>query len=263
MRVILFGSCKGGTGKSTNTALTAKAFAEDHKVGVFDVDFQGPNLAKILGMKDLSPMEVSPEGIIPKQYNGMKVASVLFEFIDKNLPVSKVGEERVSILNQLINSLVWGELDYLFVDLPPGTSDEVLGMLEYMPKIDGVVIATVGTPAAIDDAKRFVNQMNRYKIPIIGHISNMAYQWCGSKKLIVFGQTSITEGIGTTELAELPFKLTLSKKDFQGVKEKIIEFFEVKKDTETLVCGDDVDGTDEDWKRRGIQDTKPQEGDHD
>lgn len=229
MRVILFGSCKGGTGKTTNTVLTGKAFAEDHKVGLFDIDLQGPNLPRILGMKDISPMEVTAEGILPKQHEGMKIASVLFEFIDKDLAVSVVGQERAMIVKELINSLVWGELDYLFVDLPPSTSDEVLGMLEYMPKIDGVIIVTVGTLAAIDDAKRFVNQMNRFGVPIIGHINNMSYRMSGKEKITIFGRNPITEGLGTVELAELPFKDLLSEKDFLGIKEKIIKFFEVKK----------------------------------
>lgn len=232
MKTILFGSCKGGTGKTTCTVFIGKAFRNGNSVGLFDVDFQGPNLPVILGMEDLSPMVVAKEGIIPKRHDGMMVASVLFEFIQKDLPVSMGGQERGLIVRELINSLAWGELDYLFVDLPPGTTDEVLGMLEYMPKIDGVVIVTIGTLAAIEDAQRFINQMNRYEIPIIGHINNMAYQEFGKQKRTLFGTHDVSEMLGTKELGELPFKLTLSEKDFVGIKEKIIEFFKDEKPLE-------------------------------
>ena len=173
--VIAVGSGKGGVGKSTVSVNIALALAKDGaRVGLMDADIYGPNIPRMLGGR----LPDSPEGqkIRTAEAFGMKVLSIGF-MVQPGQPLIWRGPMLHSAIQQFITDFDWGELDYLIIDLPPGTGDVQLSLSQSLP-IDGAVIVSTPQQVAIDDAYRAVSMFAKLEIPLFGIVENMAYYRC-------------------------------------------------------------------------------------
>lgn len=176
--VIAVMSGKGGVGKSTVSALLASSMAKNgHKVGILDADITGPSIPRLLGLKGGS-VKTSEQGMVPPQTSmGIKVMSINLLLEREDEAVIWRGPILASVINQFWEEVDWGELDYLFVDLPPGTGDVPLTVLQTLP-LDGIVIVYSPQDLAIMIVKKAVRMANMMEVPIVGLVENMAYLEC-------------------------------------------------------------------------------------
>jgi Mrp family chromosome partitioning ATPase len=172
---ILVMSGKGGVGKTTvaiNLALTLAT--KGYEVGVMDADIHGPNVPKMLGIDDLRP-DVAEDGISPVLVPPrLKVMSLAFLLESKDTPVVWRGPLKMGAIKQFLSDVFWGDLDYLIVDLPPGTGDEPLSVAQLIPDIDGAIIVTTPQDVALLDSRKSVSFARAIGMPIIGIIENMS-----------------------------------------------------------------------------------------
>jgi len=170
-------SGKGGVGKSTVTVNLAMAFATHgyvNSVGILDADITGPCVPKILGIKG-EKLQSGPPGIFPATGPlGIKVVSMDFLLPSDESPVIWRGPLKMKAIQQFLSDIVWGELDFLFIDLPPGTGDEPLSVMQLLPDMDGVVIVTIPSEVSQIVVKKAVTFAKQLAIPVIGIIENMS-----------------------------------------------------------------------------------------
>ncbi|HUV24970.1 MAG TPA: Mrp/NBP35 family ATP-binding protein [Methanomassiliicoccales archaeon] len=177
--VIIVMSGKGGVGKSTVAANLAVALSmKGYETGLMDVDIHGPNIPKMLKIEDavitgdktgLYPVQVPPH---------LKVMSMAFLLQDRDAPIIWRGPMKMGAIRQFIGDVKWGDLDYLIVDLPPGTGDEPLSIAQLIPKADGSIIVTTPQDVALLDSRKSINFSRSLKLPIIGVIENMSGMVC-------------------------------------------------------------------------------------
>jgi len=177
--VILVLSGKGGVGKSTVSANLAFALAGKGKnVGLLDLDFHGPNIPKMLGIEDQRPTVVG-KTIEPVRVTGnLAVMSMAFLLPDTSTPVGWRGPMKMTAIRQFLSEVNWGSLDYLVVDLPPGTGDEALTIAQLAPNVRGAVIVTTPQEVAVMDATRAVKFIEALELPVLGIIENMSGMIC-------------------------------------------------------------------------------------
>jgi ATP-binding protein involved in chromosome partitioning len=222
-------SGKGGVGKSTVTANLAMGFAmQGYKVGVLDADIHGPCMPKMLGLK--GRLNTSPNGVIAPVVgrNGVKVASIDFLLESDDQPVIWRGPLKMRLIQQFLSYVAWGELDYLFVDLPPGTGDEPLTVMQLIPDMDGVLIVTMPSELSEAVVKKSVSFAKQIGVPIIGIIENMSGYVCPDcgKKVDIFqsgGGKRIAEAQAVPYLGSIPIDPTVcsdSDKGLSAIEEK-------------------------------------------
>ena len=171
--LIAVASGKGGVGKSTVAVNLAAGLADvGAAVGLLDADVYGPNAPALLGMDDGTPRATHDDRIVPREAHGVSVMSMDF-VTDDDDPVIWRGPLVDDLLDQLTADVDWGFLDYLIVDLPPGTGDAQLSLVQHLP-LAGAVIVTTPQPVATDDARRGLQGFVRYDVPILGIVENMA-----------------------------------------------------------------------------------------
>ncbi len=207
--IIAVSSGKGGVGKSSVAANLATALAlQGAAVGLLDTDIYGPSIPLMMGIKEQRPMMKNVDGkgkIVPIENHGVKILSI-GNLIDEKQAIIWRGPMASSALKQFITDVIWGELDYLILDLPPGTGDIHLTLLQNFP-LSGAVIVTTPQKVATADTRKGIMmfQTTPIKIPILGIIENMAYfvpPDMPEKKYYIFGQD---EGKKMAEQFEIPF----------------------------------------------------------
>ena len=199
--IIPVASGKGGVGKSTISANLALALAKKGaKVGLLDADIYGPSIPKILDVKQ--QVIVSQNTIFPVQKHGLKIMSMGF-FMKEDQAVIWRGPMLGKMIDQFLTDVDWGELDYLVIDLPPGTGDVQLSLCQAIP-LTGAVIVTTPQELAINVARKAILMFNKLNTPVIGVIENMSYYECKScgEKERIFGEGG---GEKTCKEFDLPF----------------------------------------------------------
>lgn len=172
-KIIAVSSGKGGVGKSTVAVHLAMALAQNHRVGLLDADIYGPSLPRMMGALNQKP-EITPEQkLIPLVRHGVKLMSMGF-IIDEAAAVVWRGPMLFKAMDQFINDVAWGELDYLVIDLPPGTGDVQLSLAQKVP-IDGAVIVSTPQNVALADVKKAIDMWSRVGVRILGVVENMAW----------------------------------------------------------------------------------------
>jgi ATP-binding protein involved in chromosome partitioning len=185
-RIIAVASGKGGVGKSTVAANLAVALAVDGaKVGLCDCDLYGPSVAQMFGTLE-RPLANEQDEIIPIEAHGIKLMSMGF-LLDGSSPVIVRGPMATRYTQQFLRQVAWGELDYLILDLPPGTGDIQLTIVQTVA-VDGAVIVTTPQEVALIDARKAVAMFGKVNVPILGLIENMSWFECDAgKRYYLFG----------------------------------------------------------------------------
>ena len=213
-KMIAVVSGKGGVGKSTMTALIANELASTgHSVGILDADVGGASIANLYGLtkNDL-------DGWLATTKNGIKVLSFALLAKDKERASIWRGALVTNAIKQIYTQLDFGELDYLIIDSPPGTSDMPLTLYQFFP-LDGVVVVTSPHSISQDVVDRSVTMINRMNVPILGLIENMSYFVCKNcnEKHFLFGKPKdIAEKFNVKFITHIPMDQTLSELEERG-----------------------------------------------
>lgn len=177
--IIVVASGKGGVGKSTTTVNIALALQKlGNRVGVLDADIYGPSMPTMLGVDNVRP-ELENEQFVPINAHGMAMLSIGSLLDGDNTPVAWRGPKATGALMQLYNQTNWPQLDYLVIDMPPGTGDIQLTLAQRIP-VTGAVIVTTPQHIALLDAQKGVEMFNKTNIPVLGVVENMALHTCSN-----------------------------------------------------------------------------------
>ncbi|MEM0141550.1 MAG: Mrp/NBP35 family ATP-binding protein [Thermoplasmatales archaeon] len=174
--IIVVMSGKGGVGKSTVAAnLAVELSVRGFQVGLVDADMHGPDIPQMLGLVDDRPEVDEEKKIIPVKYsNNLRVISIEYFLPSRDTPVIWRGSLKHKMIEQFIKDVSWGELDFLVFDLPPGTGDEPLSVVQLLPKITGFVIVATPQEVAMIDVRKAINFAKQLNAPILGLIENMS-----------------------------------------------------------------------------------------
>ena len=219
-KVIAVMSGKGGVGKSLVTSsLAAKLKKKGYKVGILDADITGPSIPKMFGLNETANGDGN--GLYPVETSsGIKVMSVNLLLEDEEEPVIWRGPVISSVVKQFWSDVYWGELDYLLIDMPPGTGDVPLTVFQSIP-VDGAIIVTSPQDLVRLIVKKAYNMVVKMDIPVMGIVENYSYIECPDcgKKIAVFGESKIDEiasDIGFELLGKLPIVPAIAKLADEG-----------------------------------------------
>ena len=218
--VVAVTSGKGGVGKSSISLNLAYSLVKlGYKVGLLDGDIYGPSIPTALNLEE-NLLKIENDRIKPLEKNSLKVVSVGFMLPSVDTPLIWRGPMLHKAINELVNEVDWGDLNFLIVDLPPGTGDAILS-LNSTTNINGAIVVTTGQRLANVDVMKNINMLKSLNIPILGLIINMAYFVCpkSNEKIYLFGKNRFEELITKYEidlLAEIPFKIELANDMEEG-----------------------------------------------
>ncbi|MGI9279954.1 MAG: iron-sulfur cluster carrier protein ApbC [Endozoicomonas sp.] len=219
--IIAVASGKGGVGKSTTTVNLALAMAaEGARVGILDADIYGPSIGMMLGLPDGTRPDVKNEKFfMPIEAHGIQAMSMAF-LVTEDTPVVWRGPMVSGALQQLLTQTLWNDLDYLFIDMPPGTGDIQLTLAQKVP-VTGSVIVTTPQDLALIDAKKGIEMFNKVNIPVLGVVENMAMHICSEcgHTEHLFGEgggTRIADQFGVDLLGALPLSMMIREQSDEG-----------------------------------------------
>lgn len=210
--VILVSSAKGGVGKSATTvnlALTIKKIYNDKSIGILDADVYGPSIPRMMNMEDEQPELNEKNLMIPVVNYGIKCMSMGF-LVSKDSAIVWRGLMVMQAIERLLRQVVWGPLDILLIDMPPGTGDTQLSISQNIP-VSGAVIVTTPQKISLIDASKAILMYKKVNVSIFGVVQNMSYFKCGQcdKKHELYGSSEATEllcqKMDVNLLAKLPF----------------------------------------------------------
>jgi Mrp family chromosome partitioning ATPase len=243
-KVLAVMSGKGGVGKSSIAGLLASALRRrGYHVGVLDADITGPSMPMMFGANQIP--EAGSQGILPvSSCSGIKLMSINLLLSDKDQPVVWRGPLIGRAIQQFWSEIEWGKLDFLIVDLPPGTADASLTVMQSLP-LDGIVLVTSPQDLAGMIVRKAANMAKRLEIPLIGLVENMSFILCPKcgEKILVFGNSqaeSSAQLIGTPMLGHLPLDTLLSvlcdcgtiedyrNEELERITDKVIGFLSIE-----------------------------------
>jgi Mrp family chromosome partitioning ATPase len=236
-KVIAVMSGKGGVGKSSVTAMLAVALAKKcQKVGVLDADITGPSIPKLFGLPS-GGLRSGPQGMLPPVTSlGIKVMSINLILDNEDTPVIWRGPMISSAITQFWTDVLWGKLDFLLVDLPPGTSDAALTVVQALP-INGVILVTSPQQLSAMVVKKASSMLSQLNIPVVGVVENMSYfQPSDSKvKYAIFGPShsvDVATATSTKVLAQLPIMPEIAEQGDNGqIEQANVELLDKLVDT--------------------------------
>ncbi|HEX3680934.1 MAG TPA: Mrp/NBP35 family ATP-binding protein [Bryobacteraceae bacterium] len=210
--IIAIGSGKGGVGKSTvavNLAITLQKLG--YKVGLLDADVYGPNVPLMMGIRE-SPQAIG-QRIQPLEAHGVRIMSMGF-LNPGDKPLVWRGPMLNSVMQQFLRNVDWGELDYLIIDLPPGTGDVQLTLIQTTP-LTGAVVVTTPSDVSLEDARKAVHMFEQVREQVLGIVENMSYLEHNGEKIYVFGKGG---GARTAALMKVPLlaEIPLDPKTREG-----------------------------------------------
>lgn len=206
--IIAVSSGKGGVGKSTVATNLAVALAKKNRVGLLDADIYGPSVPRMMGALNQKPTINAEQKLTPIERYGVKMMSLGF-LVEEGAAVVWRGPMLFKAMDQFLRDVLWGELDYLIIDLPPGTGDVQLSLAQKVPVAGALVVCTPQNVALID-AQKAVDMFSRVQIPILGMIENMSYMLepTSGQKIQLFPKGSLESYLKEKQipkLAEIPF----------------------------------------------------------
>ena len=210
--IIAVGSGKGGVGKSTVAVNLAISMAKlGYAIGLLDADVYGPNVPLMMGINETPYAQ--GQRIRPLEAHGIKLMSMGF-LNPGDKPLVWRGPMLNSVIQQFLRNVDWGELDYLVIDLPPGTGDVQLTLIQTTP-LTGAVVVTTPSDVALEDARKAVKMFEQVREPVLGIVENMSYLEHNGEKLYVFGKGG---GARTAKLMKLPLlaEIPLDPKTREG-----------------------------------------------
>lgn len=231
-RVIAVVSGKGGVGKSSVTALLASAMnKKGYKTAVLDADITGASMPKMFGIK--GNLEGSDAGIFPaKSKAGIELVSSNLLLENETDPIVWRGPIIANMVKQFWTDVIWGDIDYMFIDCPPGTGDVPLTVFQTI-KIDGIIVVTTPQELVSMIVEKAVNMANMMKIPVLGIVENMSYVVCPhcGERIDVYGNgnavAAVSQRFGLPLLAEIPYdKSIVAAADGGGMDELVCEYAE-------------------------------------
>lgn len=221
-KIIAVSSGKGGVGKSTvSVNLALSLLNEGKKVGLLDADIYGPSIPMLLGERNAKPLATESKKIAPIEAHGLKFISFGL-FIEEKDAVIWRGPMLGGVLNQFLFDVDWGELDYLILDLPPGTGDVQLSIAQTL-NLSGIVGVSTPQDVALLDSRKGFNMFEKVNIPVLGLIENMSYfapDDMPGKKYYIFGEkggAAIADELGYPFLGEVPIEIALRESCDKGV----------------------------------------------
>jgi ATP-binding protein involved in chromosome partitioning len=218
-------SGKGGVGKSTvtvNMAVALAAHGHANQVGILDADIHGPSVPKLMGLTG-QRLQTGPPGAFPVAGPlGIRVVSMDFLLPDENAPVIWRGPLKITAIRQFLSDIVWGDLDILLIDLPPGTGDEPLSVAQLLPEMDGVVIVTIPSEVSQVVVKKAVTFAKRLGMPVIGIVENMSGFVCPNcgTRIDIFqagGGSRMAGELGIPFLGSIPIDPEISGASDKGL----------------------------------------------
>ena len=225
-KIIAISSAKGGVGKSTTTVNLAMALQnKGSKVGILDADVYGPSIPLLLDIHDKP--ESDGKMMIPLEKKGIKAMSIGFLLPKEGAAIWR-GPMVSSAIQQMTYQVQWGELDYLLIDMPPGTGDIHLTLVQKL-KLNGAIIVSTPQEIALQDTLKGIEMFQKTNVPILGMIENMSYFICDGcdKKHYIFdqnGMKEIAQKKNIPFLAEIPFQKNLQIGQHNELYEKIIDY---------------------------------------
>lgn len=225
--IIAIASGKGGVGKSTTAVNLALALAtEGAAVGVLDADIYGPSIPLMLGVSDASPTSEDGKSMNPLVAHGVQVMSIGF-LIDADQPMVWRGPMVTQALNQMLQTTRWADLDYLVVDMPPGTGDIQLTLSQQVP-VSGAVIVTTPQDIALLDARKGLQMFRKVAVPVLGIVENMSTHVCTNcgHEEALFGSgggRQMADEYDVELLGQLPLELRIREQTDSGTPSVVAE----------------------------------------
>ncbi len=235
MRKILVMSGKGGVGKTTVAVNLAVKLSEKFKVGLLDIDFHGPNVPKMLGLEGKN-VESEDEKIQPVQYNdNLKVLSISFLLENKDSPVIWRGPLKHKVVHQFLNDVKWGDLDFLIIDMPPGTGDEIISTAQLIEKPAEALLVSTPQEVSLMDVKKAIRFSKQLGINVIGVIENMSGEIFGTgkvektaqeEKIQFLGKLGLSSDVSKASDEGKPFilKESSSSEEFEKIIQKVVGY---------------------------------------
>jgi len=220
-------SNKGGVGKSTISVLISLALSKKgYKVGILDSDIHGPSVAKMMGIEGI-PLQVKDENNVePILKEGIKIVSMGSIVPETDKALIWRGPIKMTVIKQFLSDFEWGELDYLIIDLPPGTGDEPLSICQYIKEISGAVVVTTAQKISMLDVSKAIDFLNKLNIKIYSVIENMSEfvcPHCGKTSKLFYSKGDVYQKLDGLKVVKIPFYSDVMEKLDEGKSFSVFE----------------------------------------